>query len=513
MPSRHRAKIRRADPRSPARNASEPTRVDPFELAEPELVIGLVAGVGAPLDQVQELITRELADLDYRTDILHLSQFTRHFDLTAPIPRAPAGEAARIDALMNRGNEARKVTGRNDILALAAIADIHLQRGAKITPLPKRCFVLRQLKHPDEVVLLRRVYRDGFLLVGVYCPQATRKGHLQRKRMSQTDVDRLIARDEHEPSESGQHLRDTFHLADVFVEMRNRPQETAAQLRRFFQLLFGVEIISPKLDEFGMLLASTNGLRSAQLGRQVGAAILSRDGDVIAVGTNEVPSYGGGVYWEGQPGDQRDHIRGQDSSDQMREEIVSEITERLTPGWARLSSTRRRRLIERNLVKLRSTTVASLTEFGRAVHAEAEAILSAARMGLSTRGSLLYCTTFPCHVCAKHIVGAGIGQVTYIEPYPKSKASELHADSISLEEAKDKRVVFRPFVGVAPRRFAALFSMRLEDGVEISRKDKRGAPIRGRKRIRLAVPHFSALDREKYVAKQLGELTRKGGTR
>jgi deoxycytidylate deaminase len=487
--------------------------VDAIELTEPEIVIGLVAGVGAPLDDVQDLIRRELAALGYDAEVLHLSEFTRHFDLATAMPRAGAGEAARIDALMNRGNEAREITGRNDILALAAIAEIHLERGARITLLPRRCFVLRQLKHPDEVALLRRVYGDGFHLVGVHCPRALREAHLRRKRMAAADVHRLIERDEHEPSDSGQHLRDTFHLADVFIEVGRSRRAVAAQIRRFLQLLFGVELITPTRDEFGMLLANANGLRSAQLGRQVGAAILSREGEVIAVGTNEVPRHGGGVYWEGQVGDQRDHVRGRDSSDQMKEEIVAEITERLTPGWSSRPEDARRRLIERNLVRLRSTTVTSLTEFGRAVHAEAEAILSAARMGLSTRGAHLYCTTFPCHVCAKHIVGAGIAQVTFIEPYPKSRASTLHDDSIALEDAERERVVFRPFVGVAPRRFSALFSMRTEDGIEIRRKDDAGRPIRGAKQIRLRIPHFSALDREKYVARQLGELTRRGGAR
>ncbi len=473
----------------------------------------MAAGVGAPLGRVQALLARELEVFGYRTEVLHLSRFTRHFELTTPMPRPSSGEAARIDTMMNRGNEARELTRRNDVLALAAIADIHLRRGRGITPLARRCFILRQLKHPDEVVLLRKVYGDGFHLVGVYCPRSVRERNLRREGVKAADVIRLIGRDEHEPSESGQHLRDTFHLADLFVGATGDRSSIAVQIRRFLRLLFGTELITPTLDEFGMFLAQANALRSAQLGRQVGAAILAPTGDVIAVGTNEVPSHGGGAYWEGHPHDGRDHMRGRDSSDQMEEEIVLEITQRLTRRWALLGEVAKRRLVARNLEKLRSTTVTGLTEFGRAVHAEAEAILSAARMGLSTRGSLLYCTTFPCHVCAKHIVGAGIEQVAYIEPYPKSKASVLHDDSISLEAAREERVVFRPFVGVAPRRFSAFFSMRSEEGLPIPRKNERGEPLQGGRAIRLRMPHFSALDREKYVAQQLGRLSRLGGNR
>jgi deoxycytidylate deaminase len=72
-----------------------------------------------------------------------------------------------------------------------------------------------------------------------------------------------------------------------------------------------------------------------------------------------------------------------------------------------------------------------ITEFGRPVHAEMEAILSCARIGISPKMGTLYCTTFPCHNCAKHIVAAGIKRVVYVEPYPKSKAEKLHSDSLN----------------------------------------------------------------------------------
>lgn len=49
--------------------------------------------------------------------------------------------------------------------------------------------------------------------------------------------------------------------------------------------------------------------------------------------------------------------------------------------------------------------------------------------------------------------------MTCIEPYPKGRALDLRDDSISLEDEQDGKVVFRPFVGVAPRAFERLFSM------------------------------------------------------
>ncbi|MDF5948990.1 deaminase [Pseudomonas aeruginosa] len=105
-----------------------------------------------------------------------------------------------------------------------------------------------------------------------------------------------------------------------------------------------------------------------------------------------------------------------------------------------------------------------------------EALLSAARAGVSPKSATLYCTTFPCHNCAKHIIAAGIKRVVYVEPYPKSKAQEFHSDSISLKKDGDG-VFFDPFIGVGPRSFFNLFSTNLGSGYPITRKTDDGQKV------------------------------------
>src|SRR5204862_6035702 len=77
------------------------------------------------------------------------------------------------------------------------------------------------------------------------------------------------------------------------------------------------------------------------------------------------------------------------------------------------------------------------------------------------KGATLYSTTFPCHMCARHIVAAGISRVVYIEPYPKSKAKHLHQDSIAVDEPSPikGKVNMQPFVGLAARQYLRLFDM------------------------------------------------------
>jgi deoxycytidylate deaminase len=428
---------------------------------DPEIVVGLVAAVGTPFEQVQQLLIEAFEPFGYAVEVKHLSRYANRW---AEVPRTFSSEAERIDRMMDLGNQARAITGRNDVLALSAVADLRLRRGDERTPMQRRAFVLRQLKHPEEVVLLRRTYGAGFLLIGLYCPLEVRKRHLRERGIAEPDIERLIVRDEREPSESGQQLRDTFHRADVFVEAGDIDASRAG-FARLLNLLFARDVITPTRQEFGMFQAYAASLRSAQLGRQVGAALLSDRGDVIALGTNEVPRFGGGSYWEGELPDHRDHVRGRDSNDEARDKIVEEILERTHEGW----------------------------------------------LQLEPRAREQYCTTFPCHVCAKHIVGAGVREVVYIEPYAKSRASELHDDSIAIEERGDGRVRFRPFVGVAPRRFTELFSMWNEDGSELARKDSAGRVIRGRREPRLGMPYFSGPQREALAAQELESITT-GGT-
>ncbi len=68
------------------------------------------------------------------------------------------------------------------------------------------------------------------------------------------------------------------------------------------------------------------------------------------------------------------------------------------------------------------------------VHAEQNAIVNAARMGVCLDGATLYCTHQPCVICAKLIVNAGIKRVVYKQGYPDEFAVEvLHEAGVLVE--------------------------------------------------------------------------------
>ena len=52
------------------------------------------------------------------------------------------------------------------------------------------------------------------------------------------------------------------------------------------------------------------------------------------------------------------------------------------------------------------------------IHAEMNAIIWAARKGVSVDGGVLYSTTKPCLQCTKNIIASGIKTIVYCEDYP-----------------------------------------------------------------------------------------------
>lgn len=73
-----------------------------------------------------------------------------------------------------------------------------------------------------------------------------------------------------------------------------------------------------------------------------------------------------------------------------------------------------------------------------AVHAEQNAIIQAAKLGVSVDGATLYCTHQPCTICTKLIINSGISRIVYKYPYPDKFAQELLEEAgIECEQFKE----------------------------------------------------------------------------
>ena len=75
-----------------------------------------------------------------------------------------------------------------------------------------------------------------------------------------------------------------------------------------------------------------------------------------------------------------------------------------------------------------------------AVHAEQNAIVQAAKLGVSIEGATLYCTHQPCSMCCKMIINSGIRRVVYREGYPDPFTLELFDEAGVLLEKYEAEI-------------------------------------------------------------------------
>lgn len=65
----------------------------------------------------------------------------------------------------------------------------------------------------------------------------------------------------------------------------------------------------------------------------------------------------------------------------------------------------------------------------RSLHAEQNALLQAAQIGIPCEGSTVYVTAQPCNMCAKMLINAGIRRVIYEGDYPDEFSLELFREA------------------------------------------------------------------------------------
>lgn len=487
-----------------------------------ELIFAVVGHVGSGTSEIAEQLQQVLSDTGTtQVHILKASDTIRDWAIangeTPPARPTGAEQPALNNAktLQELGDKMR-ASGDHAAVARALVKAIVRRRAAwqgqsdfdpgsgnEVTPDgTERAFILDSLRHPAEVDLLRRLYGGAFILVGVVCDEAIRSGRISRKfrGADARSAEEFMRSDAHAPPPHGQRVSQAFYLADFFLDNtaerktgENNPDwPIPDQLRRLIQIIRHSRIMRPEPHETAMYFAHGAALRSACLSRQVGAALLDAHGNLIATGTNDVPRAGGGLYGAefapafggsqppAMPPDGRcaydnrseKYCRNTREQNKIIDDLIDRIPElrQAATDGVRAATLR---------TDLRQTRIGSLLEFSRAVHAEMEALMAACRRGVSTVGSRMFVTTEPCHPCTRHLLSAGVDEVQYIEPYPKSLALQLHGDAIT-QQAKDwlppsqprtshdpnprrashdpnPKMLFRPFVGVAPRLYARAF--------------------------------------------------------
>ncbi len=458
----------------------------------PELVIALCGPIGSPLHETAQQIKNTLVEFNYQTEIVRLSDLIRLNAVIVDIPIDGASKFGEVQSLIKIGDALRKNYG-SDVLAKLAIAKIGADRAHrygvfedvaaeyeasadKKIRTQRICHVIDSVKNTAELDLLRLIYGDALFAVGVFSPLEIREANLAKPgKLQVSEIEQLIDTDSGEEFDHGQSVRNTFPQCDFFLRVDYSvvgPSEAKAvgqineRVRRFFDLIFRTVVITPTAEEMAMYAATSAARNSACLSRQVGAAVTSSTGELLAVGWNDVPQSGGSLYGTKplsirlgtQKGSEEQRcfaqVGGRCHNDQEKDLIARKVVESLAKAGVLVAGA------EDSAIKaiLGDTRVKDLIEFSRAVHAEMHAILGASRVaGDRVVQGKIFVTTYPCHSCARHLVAAGISEVHYIEPYRKSLATRLHQDALTESSDSYGKVQVRQYDGIAPRRFIEMF--------------------------------------------------------
>jgi deoxycytidylate deaminase len=443
----------------------------------PELYFALVTPIGVSNKQLFDALAAALSRFGYDVVLIRLSSY-----LDAALGQQTftgAHEDDRVMHYIESGNQWCARLGRHDAVLGPALVAVQLRRadvGADGQPLPRTAFVFSSLKRPQEVERLRHIYGDSLFLIGADAKRERRKtsllGDIQETRAGTDAAEEAAARlldiDRKQVGEPfGQNVLHSYPLADLFVDMA-ADAEPARSLNRFVNLLFGAAddpLGTPTPPESAMAQAFVVSLESGSLSRRVGAVLVDEREGVVAVGTNEVPKPGGGHYSSADANDGRDIAIRTDYSRTHLSDTLLDLFSRLGDRYlasdvvARLASDPDELVGEALSGALAEAKLRDSVEFHRPVHAEAAALLDAARRGSPTQGLTLYSTTYPCHLCAKELVAAGIKRVVYIEPYPKSLAEAMYSDALTARNGGDV-ISLEPYVGVAPNRYSGIFRKR-----------------------------------------------------
>ncbi|PIR49187.1 hypothetical protein COU80_00355 [Candidatus Peregrinibacteria bacterium CG10_big_fil_rev_8_21_14_0_10_55_24] len=241
-------------------------------------------------------------------------------------------------------------------------------------------WIVDGIRNPGEAEELRRI--PGFKMVGLSADREIiirRVMERQREGANALSRESIIEKLEREMGKGeppeGQQVGKCLNNVDYIFLNESTLEDLERKLDHVLKLESGAD--RPTFDEIFMEIAYTWAKRATCLRRRVGA-VIAKDKQQLTAGYNGAP--------------------------------------RGVPHCIELGGCLREKL------KIPS---GQRHEICRGTHAEQNAITQAAKFGISIEGSTLYCNTFPCVICTKMILNAGITTVVYDSDYDDPLSKEI----------------------------------------------------------------------------------------
>ncbi|MDD5026446.1 MAG: deaminase [Candidatus Peribacteraceae bacterium] len=272
--------------------------------------------------------------------------------------------------LQNVGNDLRQQFG-------AGVLGIRVREA--IERAPASDWVIDGIRNPAEWEELQGL--PGFQMVAVTAqPSVIVERLMMRGRegavLTREEIlERLLRESGVGEQPDGQQVRRCVDRADFLIINEGTLDELHRKFEHFLRLLSGSD--RPTFHEVFMEIAYTWAKRATCLRRKVGA-VIAKDSQQLTAGYNGAP--------------------------------------RGVPHCAEMGGCLREKL---------GIPSGQRHEICRGTHAEQNAITQAAKLGIPIEGSTLYCNTFPCVICTKMILNAGIQTVVYDSDYDDPLSKEI----------------------------------------------------------------------------------------
>lgn len=344
-------------------------------------------------------------------------------------------------------------------------------------------FIINSFRNPAEVQFFRKRY-GSFFLASLYASKETRKKNVPTLN---DRCDTRDAGDNREPKELNKQdvprctlLSDYAITTDVSKDKTASEEHYKFEVIRFLSLIDFPGLVPPRNDEEVMNLAYSLSLRSTCLSRQVGAVITNPEGFIIAAGWNSVGSgqlgcsqlciadytreaeHSGGLLYNWKDSIEKfkreNLLSNKESNCFCFKDLQSKLylNKKIDSAEKKLIENEKDKNLIENTKKICSALKDNISikrlEYARALHAEENAILQAARFGgTGIAGGTIYTTTYPCELCSKKIYQAQLSRIVYTEPYPDSLSETLFLkDGI-------RQISIEQFEGVKSPSFFRLF--------------------------------------------------------
>ncbi|MBA7544790.1 hypothetical protein ES705_37151 [subsurface metagenome] len=307
--------------------------------------------------------------------------------------------------------------------------------------------VIDSIRNPAEIMFLRSFFQNFYLLALDASSDVRwlrKQTDYGERNIDQFREDDMRDKGDYEPN-YGQQTELCVYLADVVID-----NETQIGYRQdwdlfFYNIMDYIKLMrtplyrNPTYKELHMHIAYALSLKSSCSKRQVGAIIVSVgslqpttplklqdeiESYVLATGYNDVPI--GEKVCSELGGISNPKFCSRDNYEERALRAMKYCPECGTELNLPTGKLVAFRCPKCNARLPRDFMAGKLLDLCRSVHAEEAAILQASKLGSSSlRGTVLYTTTFPCLLCCKSIINAGVSKIIYREPYPMNDSIEM----------------------------------------------------------------------------------------